>query len=88
MDEFLDFLPDDERSIVHYLRDLVLSTLHPIEEKLAYNVPFYYGQSRICYIWPASIPWGGVNHGVILGFCRGYLLSDDIGYLKKEIVNR
>lgn len=81
--EFLDVLPDEERSIALFLRDIVLSSLSPIEEKLAYNVPFYYGQSRICFIWPASVPWGGNNKGVTLGFCRGYLLSDEINYLEK-----
>lgn len=81
--EFLDVLPDEERSIVLFLRDIILSSLYPVIEKLTYNVPFYYGQSRICFIWPSSIPWGGIKKGVALGFCHGHLLSDNPGYLEK-----
>lgn len=82
--EFLDFIPEEELIIVEALRDIILDTISPVKEKLAYNVPFYYGHSRICYIWPASIPWGGIEKGVAIGFCRGHLLSDDIRYLERK----
>ena len=53
-------------------------------EKLAYNVPFFYKKSRICFIWPSSVPWGNVAlQGVQFGFCKGYLLNDRAGYLDK-----
>lgn len=82
--EFLDFIPEAELKIVETLRELILESLSPVVEKLAYNVPFYYGNSRTCYIWPASIPWGGIKKGVAIGFCRGNLLSDEHGYLEKR----
>jgi hypothetical protein len=47
------------------------------KEKLAYNVPFYYRHSKICYIWPASIPWGKVSSGVGIGFCKSASLLDE-----------
>lgn len=57
---------------------------NPIE-KLSYNVPYYYQHSRICFLWPSSIQWGNVKKdGVLLGFCNGYLLRDEINYLEKE----
>ncbi|MDR8391690.1 DUF1801 domain-containing protein [Aliifodinibius sp. S!AR15-10] len=81
--EMLDFIPGRERKIVEYLRALVFECIPECEEKLAYNVPFYYRHSRICYIWPASVPWGGIKEGVAIGFCRGHMLRDDMQYLEQ-----
>lgn len=81
--EFFDFLSREELKIVEHLRDIIFEELPDCKEKLAYNVPFYYRHSRICFLWPASVPWGGVNDGVAVGFCKGHLLSDEIGYLEK-----
>ena len=84
VEEFLDFLPDKEREIVDYLRENIFECIPDCKEKLSYNVLYYYKHSRICFIWPASVPWGNVKMaGVQLGFCRGNLLHDDIDYLEK-----
>lgn len=84
VEEFLDYLPDKEREIVDYLREIILECIPDCQEKLSYNVPYYYKHSRICFIWPASVPWGNVKlKGVQLGFCMGNLLQDDINYLEK-----
>ncbi|MCC5925901.1 MAG: DUF1801 domain-containing protein [Bacteroidetes bacterium] len=80
---FLDYLPEHEREIVEALQSIIMQSLPECVEKLSYNVPFYYRKSRICYIWPASVPWGGVTSGVSLGFCRGHLLTDTSNYLEK-----
>lgn len=80
--EFWDFLPENERIIVDVLRQIILENLPATcKEKLAYNVPYYYGNKRICLIWPGSVPWGGIRNGVLLGFCQGYKLTDPEGYL-------
>lgn len=81
--EFLDFLPSDELKIVEHLRNIIFEALPECTEKLAYNVPYYYLHSRVCFVWPASVPWGGIKSGVALGFCQGHLLSDEINYLHK-----
>jgi hypothetical protein len=84
IDEFLIFLPENELEIVQYLRQLIRDSIPECREKLAYNVPFYYKHSRICFIWPPSVPWGNVKiKGVQLGFCNGYLLKDESNYLEK-----
>lgn len=84
VDEFLAHLPENELRIVQALRNIVMSCFaHPIE-RLSYNVPFYYRNSRVCFIWPSSIAWGKVPmNGVQLGFSNGYLMRDEIGYLEK-----
>lgn len=80
--EFWDFLPENERIIVDVLRQIILENLpSTCKEKLAYNVPYYYGNKRICLIWPGSVPWGGIRDGVLLGFCQGFKLSDPENYL-------
>ena len=80
--EFWEYLPGDERIITDILRQIVLETL-PLhcKEKLTYNVPFFYGKRRICVIWPASVPGGGITSGVLFGFCQGNKLSDKDCYL-------
>lgn len=86
VEDFLGYLPEQELKIVTFLRSVVLDCIPDCTEKLSYNVPYYSRHSRICFIWPASIPWG--NHtikGVQFGFCYGYLLQDDVGFLNKGL---
>ena len=84
VEEFLDYLPDAERKIVDYLREIIIECIPECKEKLSYNVPYFSKHSRICFIWPVSVPWGNVKmNGVQLGLCRGNLLQDDINYLEK-----
>jgi len=81
--EFLDYLPKNERLIVDILRAIVFECLPNPHEKLSYNVPYYFNRSRVCFIWPSSIPWGKVKKsGVILGFPKGYLMRDELHFLE------
>lgn len=80
--EFWDFLPENERIIVDVLRQIVQDNLPDgFKEKLSYNVPYFYGNRRICLIWPGSVPWGGIRSGVLFGFCQGNKLPDRENYL-------
>ncbi len=82
--EFLDFLPDEERILVDILRQLVHDAIPQITEKLSYNVPYFSRYGTICFIWPASVPWGKVvMKGVSLGFTHGNLLDNSSGYLEQ-----
>ena len=81
VEEMLETLPADERKIAAQLREIIFTCLPNAKEKLSYNVPYYFLQSRVCFIWPASVPWGGIDKGVLIGFCKGHLLSD-AGYLE------
>jgi hypothetical protein len=81
--EFLAYLPYEEFTIVDRLRELIYECIPDVQERLAYNVPFFYRHSRIVFIWPGWVPWGRKRKsGVELGFCRGNLLSD-AAYLNK-----
>jgi Mn-containing catalase len=62
--DFFENISAEELAIVEIIRELVLENVPDVKEKLAYNGPFYYRQMRICYIWPASTPWGGLSERV------------------------
>ena len=84
VEEFLDHLPENEKLMVLILRELILECIPDCTEKLSYNVPYYFRNKRVVFIWPASVPWGKVPmEGVKLGFCQGHLLQDKSGYLEK-----
>ena len=85
VDEFLDFLPEDELKITVALRKIVFDCIPGVREKLSYNVPFFRKHKNICFIWPASVLWGNKKsyQGVRFGFTSGYLLQDEAGYLDK-----
>jgi hypothetical protein len=90
--EFLDFIPESERIMVEHLRSLTFVTIPEVKEKLSYNVLFYFRNKRLCFNWPASVPWGKVSNGVRLGFANGNRIQDEFGYLvsepSKSIANR
>jgi hypothetical protein len=71
--DLIKVLPENQLLITEELRSIIKSLLPLATEKLAYNVPFYYLNKRICFVWPTAIPWSGVKEdGVLLGFCQGH----------------
>jgi hypothetical protein len=85
VEEFLEFLPDDELKIVTLLRSTVFNCVPNITEKLSYNVPFYKKNKGMFFIWPASILWGTKKtyQGVRFGFQQGNLLNDELNFLDR-----
>lgn len=82
--EFFEYLPKEELDIVLHIRAIIKECIPNIKEKLSYNVPYYYLNSRVCFLWPGSITWGNVkNKGVRLGFVNGNLMRDELDYLDK-----
>jgi len=80
--ELMDRLPENERLIVDVLRQIIIENLPShCKEKLAFNVPFFYGKRGICIVWPSSVPRGGIKQGVLLGFWQGRRLNDEDGFL-------
>lgn len=82
--QLFERLPENERIIVDVLRQIITENLpNYCKEKLAFNVPYFYGHRGICIIWPASVPRGGFKEGVLLGFWQGNKLNDQDGYLTR-----
>jgi hypothetical protein len=82
--QLYDLLPENERIIVDVLRQVVTDTLPKnCKEKISFNVPYFYGNKGICIIWPATIPRGGINKGVLMGFWYGNRLKDTKQYLDR-----
>lgn len=80
--QLYDLLPENERIITDVLRQIIKENLpSSCKEKISYNVPFFYGNKGICIIWPATVPRGGIKHGVLLGFWYGCKLQDIDKYL-------
>jgi len=85
VDDFLEYLPEDELKIVEFLRSIILDCIPDVKEKLSYNVPYYRKHYAICFLWPASVTWGTkiTYKGVRLGFANGNLMTDENHYLDK-----
>lgn len=82
--QLFECLPENERIIVDVLRQIIVENLPPTcKEKLAFNVPYFYGNRGICIVWPSTIPRGGIKQGVLLGFWQGNKLLDEDGYLTR-----
>ena len=80
--QLYELLPENEKIIVDVLRHIVLDTLPAYcQEKLSFNVPYFYGKKGICIIWPSTIPRGGIKEGVLFGFWYGNKLNDVDKYL-------
>ena len=80
--QLYELLSEDERIMVDVLRQIIIENLPSYcREKLAFNVPYFYGHRGICIVWPASIPRGGIKQGVLLGFWQGNKLNDADNYL-------
>ncbi len=88
-DSFEADLHPIERAICARIRALMLGHFPELREKFAYGAPFYHLNSRVCFLYPASLPYSGIQSGVSFGFNRGHLLSNDQGLLdmgkRKEV---
>lgn len=81
-EQFYSSLTETEISIVMRLKE-ILKPFDTLEERISYSVLYYFQNSRVCFIWPASIK-PGPKSGVQFGFCNGYLLNDPNQKLEKE----
>ncbi len=58
VEDFLDYLPEEELKIVLTLRKLIFECIPTISEKLSFNVPFYFGNKR-CFSFGQPAFCGG-----------------------------
>lgn len=83
--ELLDFLPEEERVLTEELRELVISEAPELKERLSFNVPFYKLHRDVCFLWPASVTWGGRKsyEGVRFALTSGHLVPGCEPYLQR-----
>lgn len=83
--ELLDFLPADERVLMERLREFIVSEAPHLHERLSFNILTYKQRRDVCFIWPASVLWGGKKtyEGVRFGFSHADLISDPSNYLER-----
>lgn len=66
---FMERHPAEQRMLMEQLRHLILEAAPRIEECIKWKIPFYSCHGLLCYLNPQA-------NGVVLGFCRGALLSN------------
>jgi uncharacterized protein len=64
VDLYIEALPDTKREIAETLRELILTAVPHVEEKLSFKIPFYHYFGMFCYM-------NAVKDGIELVFCRG-----------------
>lgn len=77
MEQILTFIEQhdlEQRRLMHQLRQMVLEAAPAVEESIKWKIPFYCHKGLLCYINPQP-------GAVVLGFCRGALLSNEHGLL-------
>lgn len=88
-ESFFESLPPSEQAICYRMRHLIRENFPELKEKFSYGAPFYHLNSRICFLYPASLPYSGIASGVSFGLNRGHLLSNEHGLLdigeRKEV---
>jgi hypothetical protein len=84
IEEYISKLPGEEKKIAARLHKVICGMLPGAVEKFTFGVPHYFGNSRICFLWPASVSGGKIKKGIALGFCQGYLMANEDGILKRE----
>lgn len=75
VDLFIESQTPEKQQLLQHLRSLILSSAPYVEESIKWNIPFYSAGGLLCYLNPQP-------KGVILGFCRGALLSNPEGHLQ------
>jgi hypothetical protein len=84
VEELLDWLPEEQVVVTEFLRKLVYECVPDISEKLSFNVPYFFRNRGLFFIWPGAVSWETSTHdGVRFGFQHGNLLTDEIDYLDK-----
>lgn len=76
VDEYIECLPDEKREIAEQLREMILTLIPHVQEKLSFKIPFYHYHGMFCYL-------NEVKDGIDLGLCRGKDLVDVLPQLEQ-----
>lgn len=76
---FFNKLPENEQAIALKLFEIIQSHEANFDCRISYkSLFFFFRKKRLFYLWPASIPWGGVKEGVRIAFVHGFLYKADL----------
>jgi len=75
--EFIEDREGSKKEILHLLRDFIIDSTPDLEEKIAYNVPFYYYNGPLLYLSTSK-------KDVYIGFCKGYAMNNYPEHLLSE----
>lgn len=64
VDDYIKQLPVPQNMVAEKVRQLLLTWVPGIQEKLSFKIPFYHYYGMFCYIYK-------VPDGIDPGFCRG-----------------
>ncbi len=76
VDEYIESLPDEKREIAEQLREMILTLIPHVQEKLSFKIPFFHYHGMFCYL-------NEVKDGIDLGLCRGKDLVDVLPQLEQ-----
>lgn len=74
VDEYIESLPDERKKICEIARELILTNVPGIEEKLSFKIPFYHYFGMFMYL-------NNTKEGVDVAFCRGKDLLEEFPQL-------
>lgn len=64
VDEYIFNLTETQQYIANTVRNMLLTIVPGIHEKLSFKIPFYHYHGMFCYI-------NAIPNGIDVGFCRG-----------------
>jgi uncharacterized protein len=79
VDAYVDGLPSDRFMLCAYLRQLIITTVPGVEERLSFRIPFYHYYGMFMYL-------NNTKQGIDVAFCRGKDLIEAFPLL--ELKNR
>ena len=69
--------PAKARVLMQTLRNRIVESMPYCDEKVTYDIPFFYYKRRMCYLYLSKKK----KDVVLLGFCQGAQLSNEQGLL-------
>lgn len=75
VDEYIFNLSAEQQAIAGKVRQLLLTLVPGIQEKLSFKIPFYHYYGMFCYI-------NAIPNGIDVGFCRGKDLAGAFEHLE------
>lgn len=77
VDAYINRLPEEQAALCEQIRQLIVTTIPGISEKLSFKIPFYRYHGMFCYL-------NAVPAGIDVGFLRGRDLTDIFPQLEQR----